>query len=400
MTNNQANTTGGGICCTPQPSPAAVLAGELQKSPLYHIMKGQRELFHSNFIAWMFGHDKLRPVISRAFSELFKELEISDDRLLSIDDKSVRVNREKHRQDLLFEREENNVYKPFLIIENKVKDNATKYQLSQYSNAFPNCVKLTLSFDNAITTTHPEWKNIFYGNFASKLLESLKQQFQKNNSDFEISIAFHYASMISSLSNLIENHRNAKDLGPELVDFKPTFDKIRYSRIYNQIFEAFENKKIEVTASNFTFNTSNVEKSSPIVLLKQNYIKQSGGLIEAYIRINDDYLFLFHLQDKKCVWGIVADKYEQKLCRKPKGAQKTAYQKSIYEEIYKKLKDDGTISALNLHLTGEFSGGYNNHLYETIPSLSLIDNEKKAIISMVKEIKSIYFKLKKIKEQQ
>ena len=122
----------------------------LERSPMQRMSLGSRELFHSNFLAWLF--EKYPAALARVFD---------------LPDRNYEVSREEKYLDLVV----HDGGTPVLIVENKVKSYPDLGQLQNYSKKFPEVEKrylLTLlkpSFD-------PEqlgWETISYADLAAKL---------------------------------------------------------------------------------------------------------------------------------------------------------------------------------------------------------------------------------------
>lgn len=94
----------------------------LKTSTLFNLSLGSKELFHSNFLAWL--ADNYSSEIGFAFSKFIKENK-------NIDLKIKPPLREKENIDLTFTYEDEQI----LIIENKVKSLPSKGQLEEYSKA-------------------------------------------------------------------------------------------------------------------------------------------------------------------------------------------------------------------------------------------------------------------------
>ena len=93
---------------------------ELDEEPLAHIMLGQRELFHSNFLAWYFK--KFPTQSDSVFGNLIEKPPSENNKRA--------VYREKKNIDLWFEWENRQT----LIIENKVFSTPDNKQLKKYTS--------------------------------------------------------------------------------------------------------------------------------------------------------------------------------------------------------------------------------------------------------------------------
>ena len=94
----------------------------LKQSLVYTLSLGDKELFHSNVLGWLFENhnDKgIQPIVKLFIND---ELEIE------------RVEREKNHFDLCVtcHKKDNEAYKHFVIIENKFKSLPEKKQLERY----------------------------------------------------------------------------------------------------------------------------------------------------------------------------------------------------------------------------------------------------------------------------
>ena len=94
---------------------------ELYRSPLFHLSLANKELYHSNFIAWLGDDDETKPL----FIEIIKNLSNID-----LSGKDFVVKREYKNYDLsiLFKDNPN----PVLVLENKNKSIPSKDQLDKY----------------------------------------------------------------------------------------------------------------------------------------------------------------------------------------------------------------------------------------------------------------------------
>lgn len=93
----------------------------LGENPLFHLMLGSRELFHSNFLFWLMDQDK------RLIGRL---LEVTVD-----DADQCRIEREKYGVDLAIL--DLSTDRILAVVENKVKDMPRRDQLEQYSSKKP-----------------------------------------------------------------------------------------------------------------------------------------------------------------------------------------------------------------------------------------------------------------------
>lgn len=86
----------------------------LDENPIYHLSLGSRELFHSNFLAWM-----------------IKKFPAAGQKIFGIDGNNLTVERENYNLDLAITYEKGGK-KHVLVVEVKVKDTPRRDQLAKY----------------------------------------------------------------------------------------------------------------------------------------------------------------------------------------------------------------------------------------------------------------------------
>ena len=173
---------------------------DLKESPLYNLSLVNKELFHSNFIAW-FG--KTYPA---HFIEL---IEILLDKKKWLDGDKFDIRREFNHFDIsVFEGENLK-----LVIENKVKSIPTQNQLDEYKNKIKNenvqLILLTMNVQLHESTSEQDnenigWKIVNYRTL-SKGLELIKD---KIDNDYHKELLADYCTYISNLESVIENYTN------------------------------------------------------------------------------------------------------------------------------------------------------------------------------------------------
>jgi hypothetical protein len=181
------------------------IINSLNKNPLFNFSLGSKELFHSNFIAWLLKCDMQ-----------FSELLLKNMGLIEIDNEIVHLNiqREKKNFDLLIEIQftENSSY---ILIENKIKSLPYESQLNDYHQKFINDKDLNASFDSKmllLTLTDPDfdiphpWMVLSYKNFADALDNTINN-FNKNVTIGHLdlrSVVKSYCDFLSSLIKIID----------------------------------------------------------------------------------------------------------------------------------------------------------------------------------------------------
>ena len=154
------------------------LADKIFKNPMFQLMLGGNELFHSNFIAWLIESKNIKPY------DLFKGA-LSEDHNI---DGQWFVQREKHNLDILItdQLDEDKVTK-VIIIENKFKAFPDNEQLLKYRALFT-----------------AEKKPLYEGKKQSFILLSLLQPdelFQSNEKN-RVWHALSYEKLLGNLQEL------------------------------------------------------------------------------------------------------------------------------------------------------------------------------------------------------
>ena len=170
---------------------------ELSKNPLFQMSLGSKELFHSNFLAWLFVQDpEFAANWLSSFDHLPDELSLRD---------NDPIDREKGNTDLWLHFNEGDI-----IIENKVKSVPYTKQLDDYAKKngsshsylllsltkpeFFNGNTYTCSFDNKTI----DWFHISYGDVAS----AIREHFTTNTSNEQY--ANDYIDFIDKLDELAQ----------------------------------------------------------------------------------------------------------------------------------------------------------------------------------------------------
>jgi hypothetical protein len=172
----------------------------LRNSPMQRMSLGSRELFHSDFLAWLFETypESLAKVISEPVE-------------------CIKVERERQHLDLVVskcarpdEGREPEAPKPFLIIENKFKSYPDKKQLERYNDKLPEVKRRIL-----LTLLAPDfdmpapWETLLYEDLADRLKEWF------SNADVEQDHTGYirdYMTMITYLANVASVSFDAEKL--------------------------------------------------------------------------------------------------------------------------------------------------------------------------------------------
>lgn len=170
----------------------------LKSSPMFNLSLSSKELFHSNFLYWIYITNK------GVFKELMKELGASTNDWGQ--DEDWEVKREYLNFDLSIVSNNQKKEKLFLVIENKVKSIPTAYQLEKYNDKIEKkkhkdvkkiLLSLTKPCENCKKVNGWEWKD--YNTIADFLIDN-KEKFV----DYKRDIVKDYAKFVKSLCCVAE----------------------------------------------------------------------------------------------------------------------------------------------------------------------------------------------------
>lgn len=216
--------------------PVGVIARELSTEPLARIMYGQRELFHSNFLAWFF--DTLPEIADAVFRDLTADAEDDGGRVR-------RVERERQNLDLVLQWPD----AAPLVIENKVFSLPDAGQLEEYraktarwKGAPAQHVLLSMSPPDAPVEG---WTYLSYQDLAERIDVALAET---DDERYEIETLRRYSRVVRLLSALLETtvvHSSAESAwldGTELAEIdspqtRTALRKLRARRVQAMVAE-------------------------------------------------------------------------------------------------------------------------------------------------------------------
>jgi len=172
---------------------------KLKQNPLLHMSLGSKELFHSNFLAWMLGMPNQKE---------FALCVLNNFPLIGNKITAIIPEREKQHMDLTLELEFENEKKKKIIIENKVKSLPNKAQLDKYKKEH------TADFYFLLTLVKPNfisdgWQTITYGELSDIIEKNIDKIAPSQDSTMENTFLIFvklYKEFISSLQTLTEDH--------------------------------------------------------------------------------------------------------------------------------------------------------------------------------------------------
>lgn len=265
----------------------------LKSSPLFNLSLVNKELFHSNFLAW-FG---------REYDLLFKNLicGIGDDKCLewSKDLNGFSICREYKHFDLCVIDNNQNLR---LIIENKVKSVPTKKQLKEYEEVIIKNYKDIESVVFILLTMSKElqdeydpniqlkfnWKRVTY----TELSANLRKLADKINNDYHKSLVVDYCNYVSNLQEIIADTANDNNFfydSPKTtlmheLGIHDICGKRKIQSVYNKLIDKIQRSQFEIVAKD------ELESGAKKVRILWGYTDQP--IIEVRFKVNDDYLII------------------------------------------------------------------------------------------------------------
>ena len=209
----------------------------LKKSPLYSLSMANKELFHSNFLAW--------------FGDQYKnEFKVLMNKLLGTEvlkDNNFSIEREYKHFDICVKVNGNEI----ILIENKVKSVPTREQLEGYMNEVKNkeCkfILLTMTQELQDLSNAEGWAVISYRKLSENMPDRL-------NDCYHSSLLEDYRDYVNNLQNIIEiydkeENYNSKPEDNRLKDELGIHDicgKRKAQTLYKKLREACINKNIYI----------------------------------------------------------------------------------------------------------------------------------------------------------
>lgn len=234
---------------------------ELYKNPMFRISLGSKELFHSNFLAFIWDCDK-QAFLNMIYHLLPEGKKINVSELLGKE--GLTIYREKENLDLCICHTENNKDCIDIVIENKVKSIPYIEQLDEYrqtaakpqykNSASVTYILLTLAteFPNK-EAIERDWNIITY----DQLVKAIKQYYHKNNIEPRLQqYVADYTDFIDKLSALqiVDKFNDEPFHNPAIIE---AYHKTKLSDLYlkqrgsyficmllNKITEAQKNNRL------------------------------------------------------------------------------------------------------------------------------------------------------------
>lgn len=210
---------------------------ELYKNPMFRISLGSKELFHSNFLAFLWDCDE-QAFLNMIYHLLPEGKKINVSELLGKE--GLTIYREKENLDLCICHTENNKDCIDIVIENKVKSIPYIEQLDEYrqtaakhqnkDSTAVTYILLTLAevFPNKEAIIESGWNIITY----DQLVKALKQYYHKNNMEPRLQqYVADYTDFIDKLSALqiVDKFNDEPFHNPAIIE---AYHKTKLSDLY------------------------------------------------------------------------------------------------------------------------------------------------------------------------
>lgn len=295
-----------------------ILKEKLLSSPLFHLSLTSKELFHSNFLAW------IGETYPDVFVAILKEL---DRNVVAWKSKDCEIKREYNNFDLCVLRKKDQHI--VLVLENKVKSIPRKSQLDEYvekvekvkkakqSDDLTDYVLLSLSMqfpDRSVIGN--KWKVCNYGN----LCDAIDKQKNKIRDPYHLALIEDYCRFIGCLHQLasswdikgehpfLQTERQTKEEKQFYQELRigDLRDKMRHSQLCAELNKRLKEELNVQTVSGLSIKE--IKEKENWELSKEVYTNwgftHGHGLLEAKVRISNDYVLLVQLQGNRYCRGI------------------------------------------------------------------------------------------------
>lgn len=290
---------------------------ELSSSPLFNLSLSSKELFHSNFLAWLAQH------YPDFFVEICKDLGCKAD----WSNAEWNVKREYENFDLCITSDEKNV----MVLENKVKSIPTKAQLDKYVEKLKKeyegnidliLLSLSTSFpDKQAIEDEKKWQIRNY----KDLCTATRKHMQLINNQYHKALIEDYCSFVATLHECSESWK-VKDSSPFLLPndndsnrkelkklrIADLQDKIWYSQLLEKLNSRLEGNNQWDVQSGMDIKKIAKDNSACLTKIFTNFGFTHGqGLLEAKIKVTQDYVLLIQIQGNKYCRAIEWIKEDQ-----------------------------------------------------------------------------------------
>ena len=313
----------------------------LKKSPLFYLFLSSKELFHTNFWAWLFEIN---------MAEAIKLFSTSTHTNIKTPIREHKINYNPNSKSILNDKQTDNIKKISsvidlfikteeldIVIENKVKDFPTIEQLERIVGSFgpsPRASFLLISlFDTEVIELHETWNVMNYQELSNKINPSIlvKGISEDDKISYYESLIFDYKQFILNLHELAydkelrvtNNYDFANEFNKDNGKEKGLFsllDEIKFWEVYQKMrashlkieFEKF-NKLSFIGPIVYGIHHQRSTINFPVIFLERK--DKKGNLLEIGIQLeNNEFRRYIHcnqaqkLMDKMKENGIFFDK--------------------------------------------------------------------------------------------
>ena len=360
------------------------LKEEIEKSPMFQLSLGSKELFHTNFLYWLW---KAEP---NAFWIIMSKFGIKTD-----DKGSLAVKREWEHFDLSIVHETVKkkrgkdvkiVDNIVAVIENKVKSIPRIKQLDNYNkeiekvNKDYECKKILLALiDPGFGDKNEGWECYTYEKYRD-YIKDIKDCLTIIENDYDRCIIEDYNNMIDTLISfkdewLREDFSSMKYMDiiedssvkddeffsvDDYIDLR--INDLRHKIIFSKMFSSLEVNLKENPETEIETVTDIFEKNIPLTI--GSGMTNATGLIEAKVKINADYLLGIQVQgyqyrhfiefsNSSCVKEFIRKELQDKfgpnqkeefdISNKKICSYKNREGKKTFQYVYRRIRQDETV---------------------------------------------------------
>ncbi len=258
---------------------------QLRNNPLFAMSLSSKELFHSNFWAWLIERN----------IEYAKIFFPDDEKLKSLDNVKLVTREEKHRDVTVWQAEiegKSTKYDEAFVIENKFKSIPTMEQILSYQEVLEKdgikfCRGLLTGIEKPDFMSEKKlekWKFLSYGEIGQRIVKVAENTGVEKSGSFEQTLISAYGEMIQKLEILLlkkinQTGKNWKTYDEELseIRFDDIFGKLNASR-----FEKYLNKHLCTLP----------REIGDYKLIIEAYYGQKGAGVDIRYLIPDDKLYI------------------------------------------------------------------------------------------------------------
>lgn len=278
---------------------------KLKQSPMFQLSLSSKELFHSNFLYWIW---QISPAMFQfVITQLYNVAEGTT--LLNEWPKGFDVLREHHNFDLCITcgKKDDKFSKVWLVIENKVKSIPSHSQLIRYSKISEDAnhllLSLSTSFPNRDKILGLSWNIADYGMLGDILNDCISANRFNLNSYYE-SIISDYANFVSSLHKLQQSWQ--VDWDEKFIPKEHLYElrindlqeKHRFSNLYAELKNTIKNRlNIEAIGDSSREEIFTKDHSAHVRNIFIGWgMTRAQGLLEAKIIVEDKVVLLVQIQ--------------------------------------------------------------------------------------------------------